>query len=135
MPQMNSWDVSYSHIKFVERALSGHQRVERFERRKDIVFSIERGDNLPAVVAVLINRYTISLADVINVSAEFPEATCIVTAGDWNRYTQEAKEYGRDNGVGVFNVSEFFGALWSRDVTRYARKDQNGNPTYAYRSA
>lgn len=132
---MNNWDVSYSHITFLERALGRHQRVESFERKRDIIFHIERRDTLPEVVAVLINRYTISLADVINVMSEFPEATCIVTAGDWNRYTQEAKEYGLDNGIGIFNTSEFFGALWSRNVETYAKKDQNGNPTYAYRSA
>ena len=107
LPQLNNWDISYSHITFVERALSGHQRVERFDRQRDIVFHIVRKDSLPDVVAALINRYTISLADLINAMAEFPEATCIVTAGDWNGYTQEAKEYGLNNGIGVFNISEF----------------------------
>jgi hypothetical protein len=135
MPPQNNWDVSYSHISFLERVLGSHQRIDHFRRNRDIAFRIERKDSLPEVVAILITRYTVSLADVINVLAEFPEATCIVTSGDWNGYTQQAKEYALEQNIGLFNTSEFFGALWRRDVATYVKRDSDGRPIYAYRSA
>jgi hypothetical protein len=131
----NNWETSYTHIQFLKRVLSGHQQVESFQRRKDIVFYIERREQLPSVVAVLINRYTIGLADVLSVLAEFPEATCIVAPGDWCGYTREAKEYGIAHGIGVFNTSEFFGALWRTDPKSYVKKDNDGKPIYAYHAA
>lgn len=135
MPQRNNWDTSFSHISFMERALKGHQRVGTFQRRKDIAFHIERPEQLPPIVAVLINRYTIGVADIIAVQAEFPEATCVVAPGDWCGYTKEAKEYGLAQGVGVFNTSEFFGALWRSDPKDYVKKDDKGLPIYAYHAA
>lgn len=135
MPPRNNWETSYPNILFMEKALNGHQRVESFQRLKDIVFVIERPERLAPVVAVLINRYTIGLADVIAVKAEFPEATCIVAPGDWCGYTREAKEYGAAQGIGVFNTSEFFGALWRADPKDYVKKDPNGRERYAYHAA
>jgi hypothetical protein len=135
MPRLNNWDITFSHISFLEKALATHKCVEEVERSSDIVFTIDRTKGRTTVVAVLIERYTVSLADVIAVMAEFPSVQCIVTAGDWNRYTKEAKEYGLSHAVGVFNVSEFFGALWVADIVSYAKVDANGIPQYAYRSA
>jgi len=129
-----NWDVSYSHIRFMEKALVGHKCVASFKRTRDIRFSIERTDDRSRVIAVLINRYTIGLADVIGVLAEFRNVNCIVAPGDWCGYTREAKDYGAQQGVAVFHASEFLGALWKDDPLTYVKIDLIGRPMYAYRS-
>jgi hypothetical protein len=133
--QRNNWDVTYPDITFIEDVLKTHQRVTSYQRTKDIVFTIQRTPGLAPITAVLVKRYTISLADVIKVQAEFPELTCIVTPGDWARYTREAKEHGLAQGLGVFNSSEFFGALWKELPHEHVRRNAKGEPTFAYRSA
>jgi hypothetical protein len=131
---MNNWNITGSQIDFVERALRTHKKVKSFERERDILFAVERKNSLPKVTFLLVDRYTVSLSDVIAAMDEFPTATCIVAAGNWCGYTKEAKGYGLSNGIGVFNIGEFLGALWQKDPRQYASKDADGLPTYAYRS-
>jgi hypothetical protein len=135
MAPRNNWDVGYPSILFLERALRSHKLVKGFTRDQDILFTIERWDTLCRVIALLVNRYTISLADVITAKAEFPTMTCIVAPGNWCGYTQEAKEYGLQHEIGVFHVGEFLSALWHKNPVGYTQKDGDGKPIYAYRSA
>jgi hypothetical protein len=121
MPRWNNWNVEYSHIGFLEDALSGHERVARFEREQDILFRIERAGNLSPVAALLVNRYTLSLADVISATAEFPAITCIVLVGPWCGCTEEAKAYAIKQGIGVFHPSQLLGALWYKNPLTYPK--------------
>jgi hypothetical protein len=131
----NSWDVSYSQIQFFENALNGHDSVRNVVRTKDILFTIERKKDLPTVRALLVNEYTLGLAAVLRAQREFPELNCVVTGANWNAYTAEAKDYGKQARIGVYVIGEFFGALWRADVAGYVKKDSHGNPIYRYRSA
>lgn len=120
----NNWDVSYGAIRFVEQALNGHSKVEAFTRHDDIVFEIDRVDGMSEVTAVLVNRYTLGLADLFQALDEFPRMNCLVTSANWNSYTAEAKRYGMDNGICVFKVGEFLGALYSKEMMRYVPPDE-----------
>ena len=93
MPDFNSWGVSYAIISFFERALSGHNKVESYKRVNDIHFVIEHVNGTKLHV-LLVNEYSIGLAAVLRAKAEFPEIEYVVTGGNWNGYTPEAKEYG-----------------------------------------
>jgi hypothetical protein len=75
MAKWNNWNVSYSAIQFIESSLKNHKQVASFAREKDIQFRIVRERDMMEVIAVLIDRYTISLADLLAVRSEFPEAT------------------------------------------------------------
>lgn len=115
----NDWDVSYAAIRFVEDVLSSHPKVVDFSRHDDIVFEIQRPDGVSDITAVLVNRYTLGLADVLRAKREFPGMNCIVTSANWNHYTSDAKQYGIENGICVFNVSEFFGSLHWTEMIKY----------------
>lgn len=134
MSQLNSWGVSYSSIAFFEKALSGHKKVESFRRTKDIYFVITRMDGT-VIRVLLVDEYTLGLAAVFRALAEFPDTEYIVTAGNWNGYTREAKEYGTNSGIGIFNSGEFLGALWWSEPKKYCQKDKDGNPTHPFREA
>jgi hypothetical protein len=135
MLTMDDWHVTRKTIEFFEEALIGHSRVASFTRDREIVFHIERTERRTDIVAVLVNLYTVGLADVFAICKQFPDVDCIVTGSNWNSYTKEAKDHGLKNKIGVFNTSEFFGALrWSK-AYKYVKKDDQGRPIQSYRSA
>src|ERR1700691_4996550 len=127
----NNWGVSYSVISFVERALGGHSKVERFKRTRDILFDVELMDGR-RLNALLVDEYTLGLAAIHRTLSEFPEIDFIVTGGNWNGYTKEAKDFGRQHSLGVFNIEEFLGALNLSEPKNYYKKDSDGKPIYAY---
>lgn len=135
MSQLNSWDISYSHISFFERVLRTHDRVESYTRENDIFFRIIRNHDLSPVNALLVNVYTVGLADYFRAKDEFPGMNCLVTAANWNGYTREAKEQAGTDRVGLFVAGEFFGSLWIPQPYRYVKKDDDGNPIYYFRTA
>lgn len=132
MSSYNNWDVSYSHIAFFERALRSHKMVSDFKRIKDILFKIEL-TNGKRITALLVNEYSLGVEAVLRAREEFPEADFIVTAAIWNGYTRAAKEWGEENDVGVFIVSDFFGSLYAKYPKRFVQKDGEGNPIYHYK--
>lgn len=134
MPDSNNWGVGYSEICFFEEVLDSHRRIRSFCRSHDIVFHITLWNGTELNV-VLLNEYTLGLAAVHRAIAEFPHVGYIVNGGNWNAYTLEAKQYGSKNGIGIFIISEFLGALHWRNPKKYVRKDKNGDPVYRYRSA
>lgn len=121
----NNWNVSFSTIRFVENALASHEKVLQSTRRNDIVFDIRRAKSLPPVTMVLVNRYTLGIADFYECRSEFPGMTCLVTSSTWNQYTSAVKDAGKRAGVSVFNISEFFGALHWSDMVKYVPKKSN----------
>lgn len=124
MSEENDWEVSYSSIKFLERVLNNHMCVRHFRRTKDTLFIIHRNRELPLVRALLVNVYTLGLADIFRANDEYPEFDCMVNSADWNHYTNEAKLFGMKNQLGIFTISEFFGALWLMQPYKYAKKDE-----------
>jgi len=133
MPEFNDWSVPYSVITFFERALDGHNKVASVKRTQDIYFIIT-DINGRTLNVLLVNEYSLGLAAVLRAQSEFPDVEYVVTGGNWNGYTPEAKEYGRDNSLGIFNVGEFFGALNWSEPKKYTQKDKDGNPIYNYKS-
>ena len=84
---------------------------------------------------LLVNEYTLGLAAVLRVLQEFSNAEYIVTCGNWNAYTREAKEYGIQHNIGIFVIDEFLGALHYAKPKKYVQKDEDGKPQYRYRAA
>jgi hypothetical protein len=130
---MSSFHVPYSAVNWFKAALDKHTEVVSVEVADHHFVRIVRKKWPQEVNVVLVDIYTVGLADVLKASQEFPHATCIVTNGDWNAYTPEAKEYGMENGFGVFNTKEFLGALRWDEIHRYHKRGDNGEPVYATR--
>jgi hypothetical protein len=128
---LNNWDVSYSVITFFEQALKTHSKVAGFRRNRDIFFTIELTNGRELKV-LLVDEYTLGLADLHRAQSEFPKMEFIVTGGNWNGYTREAKQYGLLHGLGIFNIEEFLGALNWSEPRKYYKKGPNGRATYAY---
>ena len=134
MSDKNDWNVPNGMIEFFSGVLDGHDKVRSSQCTRDILFTIKLISGL-VINVLLVNEYALGLAAVLRARKEFPTAEYIVTGGNWNGYTQEAKDYGRENSIGIFNVGEFFGALNWTDPKKYYRKDENGDPVYSYKIA
>src|ERR1035437_2556870 len=131
-PSLNDWNVSYSIITFFERALRAHSKVMNVTRTRDISFEVDL-TNGGRINVLIVDEYTLGLAALHRAVDEFPETEFIVTGGNWNGYTIEAKDWGTAHDLGVFNLEEFLGDLNWTEPKKYYKKDSNGNPTYAYR--
>lgn len=129
----NDYGVGYPTISYFESRLDAHSKVASFTRSEDILFHLTL-NNEKTFDVLLVNDYTISEAMVYKYHQDFPSAAFIVTGGAWNAYTQQAKNAGRELDIGVFNVSEFFGALHWDNPKEYYQKDAEGNPIYAIRA-
>lgn len=128
----NSYGVPFSCIKFFEKRLSTHSMVKSITRSDDILFHLTLIDQRSYDV-LLVYDYTISESAVFEYHRAFPSAEFIVTGADWNAYTSQAKEAGNGLNIGVFNSSEFFGALHWNEPKDYYQRDCNGNHIYATR--
>ncbi len=131
----NDWAVLYSSIEFIERMLKRHRNVTQLVRSRDILFSLTRKKPADCVYVLLVNTYTFGVADFYKARDEFPEATCIVLAGEWNAYTLKAKEMANMENIGLLTPKELVAAIWREEPHNYFTKDRHGNPIYHIRAA
>ena len=95
----------------------------KFPRRESIVF-FEKAMNTHNRVS---GYKCLSVADYYDIVSDY-EVDCLVTISNWNRVTQDAYELGKSNGVGVFKMGEFLGALnYARPCTYIRPIDQEDN--------
>lgn len=135
MQKFNSWKVPYSTICFFQEALNSHARVKKVNRERDIFFRIERDDNF-ILNALLLNEYRFGIASLIKALEEFPETKYIIIGGNWNESTYEANEYAKDNKIGIYNFSEFLGAINYNNIPlQYIYKDERNNTKNTFRGA
>lgn len=135
MQKFNNWNVPYSTICFFEDALRAHGRVKKVKRERDIFFRIER-DNNSVLNALLLNEYRFGLASLIRALEEFPETKFIIIGGNWNESTYEADRYAEDNNIGIYNFSEFLGAInYNKVPLSYIKKDERKNRKNTFRGA
>lgn len=106
-------------IQYFESAMYGHNKVLRCKKISDSYYEIQRED-LPPIFVFVSNYYALSVSDYYEITSEY-QIDCLVTISNWNRVTQDAYELGRRNGIGVFTMSEFMGALNCAKPSVYIR--------------
>jgi hypothetical protein len=112
MPSAHSWDdppAKRSRDFFVE-AIQDHTKVRVVVAETTQRYRIQR-HGLSDVLVFLTNVYTLGIADYLAARRANPDADCVVTLSGHNRYTDEAKSKGIEDGVGVFKFGELYGAL------------------------
>jgi hypothetical protein len=67
--------------------------------------------------------------------AEFAAPDIIFVGGAWHGYTKPAKDQCLAQKIGLYNAAELAGGLWRDDYWAYNRKDEDGNPVFAYKTA
>lgn len=121
----NDWGVEWCNIQFLERILNSHDNIIIESRHDDIIFEVVRrrqGDNLRIVC---INKYSVSVSDVMRAMDEFGPINVIYYGGKWNGHTSEAEALCNENRIGIYNAGGLAPAL-RRD--RYWNEPRGNNP-------
>lgn len=124
----NPWNISFSRTSFLLGVLSRHDNIENLTRERDILFKFRRkvqGDHMTLLGA---DEYVCSLALVHRAIADFGSLNFISVGGNWNSYSNQAKEYCIENKIGLYNSTELSGGLWRDDYWNYFKKDKDGTP-------
>lgn len=113
-------------LEFFKSALETNRAVESFEQpnKSDAYFIVKKRRSRTTLKIILVDEYTLGISKLIKILGDFPEADYVVTGGKWNHYSTEAKEYGKENGVGVFVVDEFLRALFVKNPKEYVTPDE-----------
>lgn len=104
-------DIAYSSRHFFENAMRGHKGVLFLEQMDGDVYLIERTNDRPPLTVLIADIYIMGQGDVYEISGEYYGIDAIVLVGFYNRYSCDAKETAKDNGIALFTLNEFFGAL------------------------
>lgn len=126
----NSWNVSFSHISWLERLLKTHGNVSTVSRHHDLVFDVHRRRPQDQLSVICLNEYTMGLTAVQRAIHEFNKPSIIYIGGGWCGYTQQAKEFCLHEHIGLYVTDEMSGALWNNDFWAYCKRDKEGDPIY-----
>ena len=117
----DSWMPRPESIAFFRTTVLTHDNVLSVERLGPQEFRVIRDIPPTELTVLLINIYTVGLADVVQAMSEIERLNCIVTVSAWNGYTEEAKHYAGKHKVGLFIFKELMGALGRRYFWKYVK--------------
>ncbi|MBA2651285.1 MAG: hypothetical protein H0U73_03305 [Tatlockia sp.] len=122
-----NWDVPFCDISFLNRLLSSHDNLSHITRSKDIVFEVYRKKQNESLKIFCCRQYVMSITLIYKVLDEFDHNNIIYIGGEWNGYTNDAKQYCLDSKIGLYVANEMNGALWSDEYWAYYKKDSDGD--------
>jgi hypothetical protein len=131
----NDWGVSFGRINFLDTILRGHGNVSNIERDQDILFSVTRKNQSDILQILCCDEYAMGTTLVDRALVEFGPLSIIFVGGKWHGYTKPAKDQCLAARIGLYNAAELAGGLWRDDYWAYNRKDEDGNPIFAYKTA
>lgn len=131
----NDWGVTFGRISFLEGILKGHGNVLDVNRDQDILFTVTCKNPSDVLRVLCCDEYAMGTTLVDRALAEFGSLNIIFVGGSWHGYTRQAKKQCSDAEIGLYNATEIAGGLWRSDYWAYNRKDEDGNPVFAYKSA
>lgn len=99
-------------IRFFMSRVKGHSKVESIEQLEEQLFKIIKLNGKELLVH-LTNYYVVSEAEVYEIMSQHNghKLNSIVTISLWNSYSSTGKSVAEENGIGLFLINEFLGAL------------------------
>ena len=104
-------EIAYSSRLNFEKAMNGHRAVNFIEHLDGDVYLIERTEERPPLTVRIADIYIMGECDIYEITAENKDIDAIILVGYYNRYSNNAKETAKDDGIALFTLSEFYGAL------------------------
>lgn len=131
----NDWGVSFGRISFLDRILKSHGNISDVQRTQDILFTATRKNQWDTLRILCCDEYAMGTTLVDRALAEFGQLNIIYVGGAWYGYTKQAKDQCLAAKMGLYNSTELAGGLWRDDYWAYNKKDEDGNPVFAYKTA
>jgi hypothetical protein len=112
------WPSHYGHFDFFERKMEQHQKVASLVVESGGVYRLVRvgGDTLRVFIC---ECYAFGVAEYLETTSQLDQLNAIIINSAWCGYSPEAKRQCRDEGVGLFRIGEFMGALNRVDYWAY----------------
>lgn len=103
-------------LAFALRSIGNNRNVKsanvEHQEFYNAIVTINRKKLYPNIIkAYIADVYILTASDVNEILDNYPNVNCIVVISNWNQYTGMAKQEARNNGVGVFTITEFREAL------------------------
>ena len=94
--------------------MQGHAHVVEVEQLTPSRYDITLEDGTEIKV-FMTDVYEFTVSDYTELHAKFPEVNCIVSASNWNHFTDAARAEARGHEVATFHFKGLMGALNYRD--------------------
>jgi hypothetical protein len=118
------WSSYYGNFDFFESRMRAHQRVQGLSRtEEDGVYLLRLVDGRQLRVFVC-ECYSFGVAEYHEVLDNIGKVDAVVISSAWCGYTRQAKEYTREQHVGLFKVGEFMGALNKPKIWEYMSQEE-----------
>lgn len=102
---------------FFEKRIKSYAFCTEVKKCDTQVYKILR-QNKTTLVVFLTNIYIVGEAAVYEIISNYPQINTIITISNWNSYSASAKQFAKENGVALFKMDEFQGAIYY-DGQRY----------------
>lgn len=118
--------VTQSSRDFFIRGMKGHSAVSDISPISGDLYLIERTNDRPDLRVLIADIYIAGESDIIEMTYEYPNIDCIVLVGFYNRYSGAAKSIAKERSIGLYDKSEFFGAVncVGRAFLNYVKKEK-----------
>ncbi|MEN2766850.1 hypothetical protein [Ornithinibacillus xuwenensis] len=97
-------------IEYFINAISGHSKVQEVNQIDTQLFEVIK-KNGKRLLVHLTNYYIVTAAEVIEILSQSPDIDAIVTISQWNQWSESGREQAISQGVGLFIMRQFMGAL------------------------
>lgn len=116
-----------SSVEYFESVIRGHNAVESLNEISEYIYEIKRTEGRPNIKVLVADIYVVSEADIFEIATTNNDLTCVLLIGFCNRYSDDAKERAITEGIGLFNMKEFFGAInyMGEKLIRYESKTKD----------
>ncbi|TXK77740.1 hypothetical protein [Paenibacillus sp. N3.4] len=98
-------------IQFFLSRVGGHPKVTDVEQIDKQLFLVKK-TNRRNLRVFLTNYYVVSEAEVYEIMSQHKDLNCIITISMWNSYSNSGKTAAANNGIALFKINEFMGALY-----------------------
>jgi hypothetical protein len=106
------WDdpPSQGSIKYLRQMLMDHTHVSGVSDRSANRYDIRLTDGNEVKIFVT-DVYEFSVSDYALLRSRHPEVQCVLSASNWNHFTDASRQEAKADGVATFHFRELMGAL------------------------
>lgn len=118
------WMSYYKNYDSFLRKIRNHDlvvNVEEVDASKGLFNIVQENRTLRIFIC---ECYSFGVAEYEEALDHFDNLDAVIINSTWCGYTSEVKEYCKENRVGVFNISEFFGAINLAEYWNYISPDE-----------
>lgn len=112
------WPSHYGHFDFFEDRMSAHSKVRSLKKLDDGLYKIGLSDSREITVFIC-ECYSYGMAQYAETVEKRGKLDAVIINSNWCGYTGELKAQCRKEGVGLFDIRDFMGALNQKEFWLY----------------